>query len=303
MKKPALILLFFSILILSGVLAFTLANGKEADENSASFSLSEEFKTNWFDGKAELTSYKLKKARYGEIHEGSAVLVFVTEPFLSEQQVKYEGIATDEKPENILKLIFHQKFYTGVYPYSILTSVFTPLNPFDPSYKVSTSSQEWCGHTFIQLNNRNNNFDVTSLSYFQRESDRKYSIAKVITEDDIWAKIRISPYDLPTGKIKIIPGTSISRLNHFDLKAEDAIASLENNGSESTYKIEYSDMDRSLAIQFENQSPYKILGWEENVVDFGKKLTTSAKINKSIELDYWSKNSTADSTYRSMLGL
>ena len=50
--------------------------------------LSEEFKEYWFAGKAEITSYKLEQARYGELRDGSAVLIYVTEPFLADKQVK-----------------------------------------------------------------------------------------------------------------------------------------------------------------------------------------------------------------------
>jgi hypothetical protein len=267
------------------------------------YSLSKEFKANWFDGKAELTSYKLKKARYGEIREGEAVMVFVTEPFLPNQQVKYEGHTTDEKAESILKLNFHQTFDTGVYPYSILTSVFTPLNPFKTAYKISTSTQEWCGHTFIQLNKRKNEYDVTSLSYFQKESDKKYGIKEAITEDELWTKIRINPEKLPIGNIKIIPGTSISRLNHFDLKVEEAKTELFGNDEIMSYKLSYNNIERSLKIEFETKSPHKILGWEESVLSGGKNLITTATINKSIDLDYWNKNSVADSTYKALLGL
>ncbi|MDP7238046.1 MAG: hypothetical protein QGI34_15090, partial [Candidatus Latescibacteria bacterium] len=35
----------------------------------------------WYQGKAEITSYTLKQARYGEIHDGHVVLIFVTEDF------------------------------------------------------------------------------------------------------------------------------------------------------------------------------------------------------------------------------
>jgi len=41
----------------------------------------EEFGAYWYQGKAELTSYTLEQARYGEVHPGEAVLVFVTEDF------------------------------------------------------------------------------------------------------------------------------------------------------------------------------------------------------------------------------
>ena len=44
--------------------------------------LSQEFKDYWYAGTAEITSYNLKQARYGEIHQGTAVTVFVTEDFL-----------------------------------------------------------------------------------------------------------------------------------------------------------------------------------------------------------------------------
>ncbi len=43
--------------------------------------VSSESKAFWYDGKAELSSYKLTQVRYGETDEGTAVLVYVAEPF------------------------------------------------------------------------------------------------------------------------------------------------------------------------------------------------------------------------------
>ena len=37
------------------------------------------FNAYWYTGLAEITSYSLEQARYGEIHKGSAVLIFVSE--------------------------------------------------------------------------------------------------------------------------------------------------------------------------------------------------------------------------------
>ena len=42
---------------------------------------SNEFKDYWYEGKAEITTYKLDQARYGEIHNGRSVLIYVTEHF------------------------------------------------------------------------------------------------------------------------------------------------------------------------------------------------------------------------------
>ena len=42
----------------------------------------------WYRGEAEITTYDLRQARYGELREGTAVLIQVSEPFLAEKQVK-----------------------------------------------------------------------------------------------------------------------------------------------------------------------------------------------------------------------
>ncbi len=41
----------------------------------------DEFWSHWGDGKAELDGYALTQPRYGELREGTAVLIFVTEDF------------------------------------------------------------------------------------------------------------------------------------------------------------------------------------------------------------------------------
>ena len=122
----------------------TFSNKK--DEGKLNYNLSNEFKKYWFNGKAELSSYDLKKARYGEIHNGEAVLIFVVEPFLSVKQVKNDGFQTNEKSEQVMKLINSQKFYTGIYPYLIMTSSFYPLNKNKEGIvKLSMSSKDWRG--------------------------------------------------------------------------------------------------------------------------------------------------------------
>ncbi|HEY6064603.1 MAG TPA: hypothetical protein VIY96_00515, partial [Thermoanaerobaculia bacterium] len=82
----------------------------------------------WYQGKAELTRYKLDQARYGEMHPGEAVLIFVTEPFLPDRQVKLER-GDPSRGVTVLKLNFVRKFFTGMYPYSLMTSTFTPVEP------------------------------------------------------------------------------------------------------------------------------------------------------------------------------
>src|SRR5688572_8355489 len=99
----------------------------------------------WYQGKAELTRYALEQARYGELHKGDAVLVFVTEPFLPEKQVKLER-GDPARGVSVLKLNSTRKFFTGIYPYSVMTSTFTPVDfGKTGTLKVTSSTQEWCG--------------------------------------------------------------------------------------------------------------------------------------------------------------
>jgi hypothetical protein len=271
----------------------------------------------WFQGKAELTSYTLEQARYGEIHPGEAVLIFVTEDFSRRKQVKLDdpskAPADDKLP--VLKLNFEKKFLTGIYPYSVLTSTFTPLDQ-TPTVKVSTSVQEWCGHIFTQLNLRKTKYNVSLKSYFESEGDRETSLPITPLEDELWSRIRLNPAGLPTGSISLVPGTTYTRLQHQPLQAEAATATLVNATATSrfgatsplqAYKVTYKS-GRTLTIYFEQAFPHRILGWDETYLDRAgsktpRELTTRATRRRTLQLDYWRTHNNEHSGWRDSLGL
>ncbi|WP_298538988.1 septum formation inhibitor Maf [uncultured Aquimarina sp.] len=314
MKKS---LLLFGIL---GVLIIIACSNIKADEKNKNAEkviikntatalkpakeLSESFKKYWYAGNAEITSYQLEQARYGEIREGKAVLIYVTEDFLSKEQVK----ADYQNKENIavLKLNATKKFNTGIYPYSIMQSTFYPVADNQHAIKISSSMQEWCGHVYAQLNNRKK-FDIMSHSYFQGEADQNFSLEKDILENELWAKIRIDPNNLPQGDLKIIPSLEYSRLKHKEIKAYSAKATLQKNTTSNVYTINYPELDRSISITFTSSFPYEIEGWTETFKSgFGanaQELTTKATKLKSIKSAYWGKNSNKDEVLRDSLGL
>ena len=266
----------------------------------------------WFDGEAELNRYELQQARYGELHEGEAVLIFVTEDFLSDDQVKYEQGPRDQVVP-VLKLNYTRKFFTGLYPYSMMSSIFTPVGNNNKTIKVSTSVQEWCGHVFSQLNLRKQKYEMHLFSYFQQEGDQHEFIDGAMLEDEIWNKIRINPAALPIGEITLIPSTQYARLKHTPLRPEMAIASIneivDSTFSDQTlqqYKIEYIHLGRTLSIIFEPSFPYAIIGWEETYqsgFNDPQLLVTKAKRTNSLKTAYWKLNSVEDSHWRSELGL
>ncbi|MFK7785281.1 MAG: septum formation inhibitor Maf, partial [Crocinitomicaceae bacterium] len=258
----------------------------------------------WYHSKAEITSYKLEQARYGEVHEGTAVFVFVTEPFSPTNFAKADTRSKDNV--SVLKLNQTRKFNTGIYPYSIMTSSFLPFKKGDHSIKISSSSQEWCGHTYMEVQNpQNGHFGVKIDSYFEGETQDLTKSVAALMEDDIWTIIRLRD-NLPTGSVSMYPSMVATRLLHIPYKPYACTISLEDEGGEILYyHLEYPELDRSLTIEFEAAHPRKIVGWKEtNYSGFGdnrKQLTTTATRMKSINTDYWNRNSVADSTYRKEL--
>lgn len=279
-----------------------LAVSKENNTKEAR-SLSQEFKDYWYSGKAEITSYHLKQERYGELREGTAVTVFVTEDFMPQKQVKTNRYS--EKNIPVLKLNTTKKFHTGIYPYSIMTSAFNPVKNTDHAIKVSNSVQEWCGQVYMQINNREK-FEFTGHSYFESEGDQNLSFPKTWMEDELWNLIRIDPEDLPAGDLSIIPSLESLRMRHKDVRAYPAIASLKQGDSLTRYEIKYPGLERNLVIYFNSTFPFEIENWEETNSGWGntsERLKTSATRMKRIQSAYWRKNSNADEYLREELGL
>jgi len=268
----------------------------------------EEFNNYWFQGLAEISRFDLEQARYGEIHKGDAVLIYVTEEFFSDKQVKSE-LVKQPGAVPVLKLNFVRNFITGIYPYSMMSSIFTPVNrrQHPQSLKVTTSVQEWCGQTFTQFNFREDQYHIVLHSYFMDEADQDYTVDRAQLEDDIWTLIRLDPLLLKTGEMKLIPGSQFSRLKHIEQKVEKAEASLTEEKALYVYAIVYRDIPRELVIKFKKEFPYQIMEWEETSArDKGPDqsiLTTRAVRTHVMLVDYWNKKSVGDLEIRKKLGL
>lgn len=266
--------------------------------------LSADFKNYWYAGEAEITSYDLQQARYGELREGKAVMIYVTEPFVPGKQVK----ADRSDPDNIsvLKLNTTKNFLTGIYPYSLMSSTFYPVEDNQHAIKVTSSIQEWCGQVFAQLNNRER-FEVSSFSYFESEGDQRLELDKVALENEIWTRIRINPENLPVGELEMLPALDYLRLLHKPVKAYRVSARLQQNGDHYDYRLVYPELDRILEITFTADFPHSIESWEETYPSgFGssaRRLRTKATKINSIKTPYWRKNGIEDVSLRDTLGI
>lgn len=281
-----------------------MAERTETTSEAPKKALSDAFKKYWYAGNAEITSYRLEQARYGELREGSAVLIYVTEPFLGDKQVK----ADNSNPGNVpvLKLNSTKNYLTGIYPYSIMTSSFYPVYDNQHALKVSFSAQEWCGHVYAQLNNRSN-FDIMSHSYFETEGDQNLKLEKTVLENELWNKIRINPKELAVGTFKIIPSLEYIRLSHNELKAYEATLTLNDNGETTLYEISYPELERILKISFSTAFPYTIESWTDSFKsgfgDNAKMMTSTATKIKTLKTPYWQQNGNNSLSLRDSLGL
>lgn len=307
MKVSTITIALFIVAALSGCEAQVDSN----NQPSAQVKQPKNFGEYWYAGVAEICRYDLEQSRYGEKRQGDAVLIFVTEDFLPEEQVKKEF--GDEEGISVLKLNKLKKFVTGIYDYSIMTSVFMPIdyrvNPV--TLKTTFSSQDWCGQSMGQMNLRDGKLHYQTRSYFQAEGDRDISLDATYVEEDIWTRIRLEPQMLPLGEINMVPSQEFARLNHKELKPYEAKASLvlqvnddkAENREFYIYKIAYHELNRTLEVRCESDFPFQILEWKETLSSEDGDEITTAKLTTTIREPYWKYNSTKNEARRDSLGL
>jgi len=274
----------------------------------------DQFQDYWYNHGAELSRFSLQQMRYGEIHEGDAILVFVTEKMNPDTQIKADHPGAQDIA--ILKSNAIRKFFTGIYPYSILTSIFAPVDVqnYPLPLKISSSAQEWCGHAYTQMNLNENEYQVRLHSYFEGEGDKDFNLQKVLPEDALWTLIRLAPSSLPRGEFFMIPAMVYARLAHRPVTVQKAVSDLSLTGEKSLegnplviYEINFPDEQRTLRIFFEKDFPHRIQEWHETyrgLIDTGAKiLTTSATRTHTIMDPYWKHHTNKDRRRLEALGL
>jgi len=278
------------------------------EKSTSKFKISEEWKNYWYAGVAELSSYELQQPRYGEMREGTATIVFVTEDFSKSRHVKldYPQKAGDDKIP-VLKFNLIKKFITGIYDYTVMQSTFKPVDILSNpnTLRVTCSNIEWCGQFLTSARLNGEKYGIDYQSYFDGEENKSIELEATILEDEIWNWIRISPETLPRGAQKIIPGILTQELTHQEIKTEKAICNITEGDTINTYIIEYPEINRKLSIHFQNEFPYIIEGWDESfqtVSGWGmdpKIMTASAKRKATTKTDYWNKKYLKDEIMRS----
>ncbi len=269
------------------------------------------FWEHWGDGRAELSAYRLTLRRYGEPRQGELVHVTVTEPHDRRAWIK-----DDEAPEphrvNVLKLLSQATFQTGIYPYTVTTVVYAPVDRYGDErfapVKLVGSADEWCGTWQAVLWPGRERLRVLRLSYFAGEGEVRAERSVppgTLYEDALPIQLRELDGAFADGgewEGYLVPALWTSRARHRPVAAVPASISRaagERDGVPATrFTLRYGERVRTFEV--ERDPPRRLLGWrtEEAGVE-----VEEAAILGTDRLAYWDRNRPGDEALRGRLGL
>lgn len=259
----------------------------------------------WYDGNAELSGYRLTTPRYGELRSGELSLVYVTEPMHRATWIKDDDAGPGDRVD-VLKLNQSFGFLTGVYPYSVMTSVFAPIDnwggeQFTP-VKVNITVQEWCGQVFQALWPGRDRFVSVLASYFASEGEGA-SEAPVpegtLYEDALLIQLRELDGPFAGGgdwSGPIVPSLWRLRRAHVPAQASPATITRAASADDAAmiFTLTHGEYRRTFLI--ERAPPRRVLGWTTSE---GEEATLIATTRRP----YWTLNRVGDEAVRSELGL
>ncbi|MBO0358908.1 hypothetical protein J0X19_13200 [Hymenobacter sp. BT186] len=160
--------------------------------------------TLWEDGLAEVAVYNAERVIYDEVRQFEYVQLTVKEEFNQQYKVKTDDY---QRPDlfPVMKVNQFCRIPTDQYPYHFLTSLFFRRENPVGLYKLTTSSQEWCGNTFKAFQDDGLQYMQTYNSYWDGQGVGRRRLRRdVLFEDALPYTLRSLRFDtLPTFKAAI----------------------------------------------------------------------------------------------------
>jgi|SRR5687768_4872789 len=271
----------------------------------------------WQDGKAELASYDLVQPRYGELRKGTAVLIFVTEPFSEKQRVKADP---GHEPKDVFpafKLNYVKDFPTGVYDYNLMTSVFVSLNEKDKRragapVKIAFSGQEWCGMVFDELLFHPDSIARKRFSYFGSEADAQEKLTRppdAIAVDELPILVRGIPAPIlkpgESKKFAVLGSLERARLLHRPLVHSSG--TLSRGRSTRTIEVpagKFEVEDWTLTIEGGERYAFAVeRAFPNRLIEWTGPEGESGRLRGVDRMEYWMLNRNGDEKHLQRIGL
>ena len=299
-----------TLFVAAGLAGCTDAASRQ--DNAASVAeprASSSFWGHWGDGRAELSGYAVRTERYGEPRDAEVVLIYVTEPMDARVWIKDDrGDVPRAHRVNVLKLNRTLEFRTGIYPYSVMTSVFAPVDGLAPErfapVKLTLSAQEWCGHVYHALKPDPSGYSDEIRSYFHAEGERVSRVAAppgTLYEDALWIQLRELDGPFHGGRDwegSLVPTLWEARKSHAPLRPVPATirrSAAERDGVPVT-RFVVERASHTLTLDVEREPPRRILGWRATDGEEARLLGTA-------RLAYWELNDAGDESWLERIGL
>ncbi len=268
---------------------------------------SDAFHAAWDDGRAEMSGYHATVPRYGELRNGELVLVYVTEPMDRRTWIKDDDVPAPERV-TVLKLNASLKFQTGIYPYSVLTSVFAPIDGYRPErfspVKVTLTAQEWCGQVFQGVWPGDDRYVEQVFSYFASEGESRDEVPTApgtLYEDALLIQLRELDGPFASGHDwsgSIVPGLWYTRRAHHPLRpvAASITRTRETLAGAGVHRfvLRYGTFTRTFDV--EATGAHRVLAWRTSDGE-------DVRLLRTARLPYWQMNHGADVGHRADLGL
>ena len=267
------------------------------------------FWAQWSDSKAEVNAYIVSQKRYNELRSGTVFLIYVTEPFSKSRQVKVDYYDPKNPDHTIaLKLNIIERFQTGIYDYSLMTShFFDAANALAP-LKAVFSAQEWCGASYEQINWLSKAPQISVRSYFEGESiDTSLpKDSRLVDSLLVYGRglLRGGPTQVAGFSGRWLESAKQRRLIHrtaTQYKANPTFGSAKQVptalGQLQARPLSFKRASGAqCTIDIEIKAPYRVLGWTCSDGEI-------ATLTGSIRTDYWTQTKLSDQVLLKKLGV
>ncbi|MBF9140114.1 hypothetical protein [Hymenobacter properus] len=149
----------------------------------------------WEDGQAEVATYAAERMIYKKKRAFEYTMITVKEEFNQQYNVKTDDYQRDDLFP-VMKINQFCSIQADEYPYHYLTSLFFRRDQPVALYKMTTSSQEWCGNTFKSIIDDGVNFEMWYHSYWDGEGSNSRDLRRdVFLEDALPYTLRSLKFD------------------------------------------------------------------------------------------------------------
>ncbi len=140
----------------------------------------------WDKGVAEVAKYDAQRVVYGKNRNFEYVYVLVKETFNEEFKVKTDDYERRDLFD-VMKINKFCRIPTDNYPYHYLTSIFYKREQPSTVYKLTNTSQEWCGNTSKSFLSKGRKYNFSYNSYWDGQG-----IGEMTVEGDIMFEDQLS---------------------------------------------------------------------------------------------------------------